>query len=120
MVLPDTELEFEMVKTKKQIREEESAINAIYQREANNKMFAEEKTICVFILEGDTLVKWEELDMFPVHSGVLMNRAELSLLLNHSPKSTKRDAESVIVYGKGDVYGNWTEKEKYHWYKEVK
>jgi hypothetical protein len=49
-----------------------------------------------------------------------MNRAELSLLLSHSPKSLKRDADSVIVYGKGDIHGNFVEKEKYHWYKEVK
>ena len=120
MVLPETELEFEMVKTKKQIREEESAINAIYQREANNKMFAEEKTICAFILEGKTFEQWMELDMFPVHDAVMMNRAELSLLKKHCPKSLKRDADSVLVYAKGDVHGNFTEKETYHWYKEVK
>ena len=118
MVLPETELEFEMVKTKKQIREEESAINAIYQREANNKMFAEEKTIGVLILEGKDFYNYFELNMQTV-SVQMMNRAELSLLIKHCPKSKMKEADSVIIHGK---YENnvFIGRPKNHWYKEVK
>lgn len=105
-----------MIKTKKQIDAENSAISSIYQRAADAKSLAKEKTICVFILEGETLVQWEDLDIFPTKSGIMMNKTELSILINNHKKSTKKSANAVIVYGKGNAHGVWTEKEKYHWY----
>jgi hypothetical protein len=108
-----------MIKTKKQRAEEESAIQSIYQRESHNKAFAKPKTICVYILEGEDFYRWNELDMCP-RNPTMMNKAELSLLLKNTPKSLKRDADSLIVYGKGDMFGHWSEYPKNHWYKEVK
>ncbi len=108
--------EIKMIKTKKQLREESSIVPSIYQKEADRKLLAEDKTICVFILDEDALNLWDDLDMFP-SKGIMMNRAELSVLLSGCKKSPKRSATKVIVYGQGNACGVWTAKESYHWYK---